>query len=74
MKITKTIDVSHLTDEQIAAFLKGDTNQKKVDDARMVIERAIKTLRMGRDIGYFTQTGVEIADAVEKFAKDRGIL
>lgn len=75
MKITKTIDVSHLTDQKIAAIQAASDIQKKLSEAKSIVEAVVKILRRGVNTNSFFSTHPhDMADEIEKIAKAKGLL
>lgn len=74
MKITKTIDVSELTDEQIEAITTAKDLQGKVDQARIVVSKVVEVLRGANDHMHGRLSPYEMADAIEDVAKKAGLL
>jgi hypothetical protein len=75
MKITKTIDVSHLSDQEVEMLSLASNIQDKLRDAKSIIESVVKILRRGQDSNSFLSVSPrEMADEIEKMAKAKGLL
>lgn len=75
MKITKTMDVSHLSDAETANLVAGLDAVKKVEYARELVNRVIKILeRQAGTHPYNRADPSEMVAAIRKAAEGNGIL
>lgn len=75
MKITKTIDVSHLSDQEIAAINDTDKTHKSLGDAKDLVRAVVGILRRPSHNSVFENMRPDaMADEIEKIAKAKGLL